>query len=121
MTDEGVELTYTDYAGQRRYNVNKGQRVRVWFTYENSGETTQTVKIGYYISTDAYVTTADRLIDTRTFVQQCNNVDTRYVTLTIPTDLISGTTYRLGAIVDYDGSIHEVDEQNAAFHIIRVH
>jgi hypothetical protein len=120
MTSGGVELTYTDYAGQRRYNVNKGQNVRVWFTYENSGETTQTVKIGYYISTDATINTADRLIDTRTFVQQCNNVDTRYVTLTIPADLVSGTTYWLGAIVDYDGSIKEVDEQNAAAHIIRV-
>jgi hypothetical protein len=121
MTSGGVELTYTNYTGQRRYDVNRGQSVRVWFTYENSGETTQTVKIGYYISTDAYVTTADRLIDTRTFVQQCNNVDTRYVTLTIPADLVPGTTYRLGAIVDYDGSIKEVDEQNTASHIILVH
>lgn len=51
-------------------------KVRVWFTYENRGETTQTVKFGYYISTDANITTADRLFDTRTFVQQCNDVDT---------------------------------------------
>lgn len=43
------------------------------------------------------------------------------MTLTIPADLVSGTTYWLGAIVDYDGSIKEVDEQNAAFQIIRVH
>ncbi len=120
MTDGGVELTYTDYSGQRRYNVNKGQRVRVWFTYENSGETTQTVKIGYYISTDSSIGTNDRLIDTRTFTQKCNNVDTRYVTLTIPADLVSGTTYWLGAIADYDRSITEVEEQNAASHIIRV-
>jgi len=120
MTDGGVELTYTNYSGQRRYNVDQGQRVRVWFTYENSGESTQTMNVGYYISTDSGIGTNDRLIDTRTFTQKRNNVDTRYVTLTIPADLVSGTTYWLGAIADYDRAIAEVEEQNTAAHIIRV-
>jgi hypothetical protein len=47
-------------------------------------------------------------------------VDTRYVSLKIPVDLVSGTTYWLGAIVDYDNALTEIDEYNAAYHIIRV-
>jgi hypothetical protein len=120
MTDHGVELPYTDYAGQRRYAVDKGQWVRVWFTYENSGETYQNVNVGYYISPNATISTADTLFDTRRFGQRRNNVDTRYVSLKIPVDLVSGTTYWLGAIVDYDNDIAEIDEYNAAYHIIRV-
>jgi hypothetical protein len=117
---QGTELAYTTYSGQRRYAVDKGQRVRVWFTYENSGETAQTVNVGYYISPNATISTADTLIDTRRFGMRRNNVDTRYFTLTILGDLISGTTYYLGAIVDYDNALAEIDEYNAAYHIIRV-
>jgi hypothetical protein len=116
----GTELPYTDYAGQRRYAVDKGQWVRVWFTYENSGETYQNVNVGYYISSNATISTADTLFGTRKFGQRRNNVDTRYVSLKIPVDLVSGTTYWLGAIVDYDNALTEIDEYNAAYHIIRV-
>jgi len=116
----GTELAYTTYSGQRRYAVDKGQRVRVWFTYENSGETTQTLNVGYYISSNSTINTADTLFDTRRFAMRRNNVDTRYFTLTIPANLISGTTYYLGAIVDYDNALSEIDGYNAAYHIIRV-
>lgn len=116
----GTELAYTTYSGQRRYAVDEGQRVRVWFTYENSGETTQTLNVGFYISPNSTISTADTLFDTKRFAMRRNNVDTRYFTLTIPGDLVSGTTYYLGAIVDYDNALAEIDEYNAAYHIIRV-
>ena len=78
------------------------------------------MNVGYYISSNATISTADTLFGTRRFGQRRNNVDTRYVSLKIPVDLISGTTYYLGAIVDYDNALTEIDEYNAAYHIIRV-
>lgn len=115
----GTELPYSTYSGQRRYAVDKGQRVRVWLTYENSGENTQTLNVGFYISTNSTISTTDRRFDTKRFAMRRNNVDTRYFTLTIPRDLVSGATYYLGAIVDYDNALAENDEFNAAYHIIR--
>lgn len=121
MTDSlGSALAYTTYSGQRRYAVTKGQQVRVWFTYENSGETTRTVNVGFYISPDSKISTTDRLLGTRRFTIKRDNVDTRYFNLTIPRDLISGTTYYLGVIVDYDNALAEIDEYNAAYHVFRV-
>jgi len=117
---QNTELAYTTFSGQRRYAVNKGQRVRVWFTYENSGETTHYLNVGYYISPNSTISTADTLFSTKRFGMMRNDVNTRYFTLTIPGDLVSGTTYYLGAIVDYDDALDENDENNAAYHIIRV-
>jgi hypothetical protein len=116
----GSELTYTSYSGQRRYNVDAGQRVRVEFTYENSGETTHTPNVGFYISTNSTITTGDRRFATQTPILGRNDPYTHYYTLTIPADLTRGATYYLGVIVDYDNAIAEVDENNAAYHIIRI-
>ncbi len=118
----GQELTFSAYTGMRRYNVNKGQQVQVEFTYENSGETAQSgVAIGFYISSNDLVTTADRLIGTQSFNLSRGDVTTRTDTVTIPADLNSDQTYYLGVIVDRTNETAEVDENNnRAFHIIWV-
>lgn len=35
-------------------------------------------------------------------------------------EILSGNTQRVEAIIDCDSSINEIEEQNAAYHIIRV-
>jgi hypothetical protein len=108
--------------GQRRYSVYKGQLVRVGLTYENQGYASVNVKIGYYISTDSNITTADRLIGVGSItIPRGVQAENDNAWLYIPSDLASGSTYYLGAIVDYNKSLSEVDESNnAAYHIIRV-
>jgi len=118
----GSEIGYDSYSGMRRYSVNKGQQVDVEFTYENSGETNKTgVAIGFYISENDLITTADRLIATKSCNLARADVATRTDRVTIPSDLASGQTYYLGVIVDRTSAFAEVDEDNnRAFHIIRI-
>jgi hypothetical protein len=116
-----VELTSGSYEGQRRYQVSKGQQVKAEFTWENNGETWQTRNVGWYISTDSTITTADtRIVVTARYVDGSTPYALK-TTVTLPSNLTSGTTYYLGAIFDYDGGLAETDENNnAAYHIIRV-
>jgi hypothetical protein len=116
----GTLLISSDYEGQKRYDVSPGQLVRVEFTYENNGKTSQSTQVGYYISTNNYISTSDRLItrlSRMTLIR--NDVYTYSVTLRIPSDLAPGTYY-LGAIIDYNDTLKEIDPTNAAYHIIRV-
>jgi len=107
---------------QRRYYVSKGQSVLVEFAYERSGESTQTVNVGFYVSTNNVISTAERLIKTFSTTLGRADVYTTRVAATIPADLVSGTTYYLGAYVDYDNKITKVDSaNNAAYPIIRIH
>jgi len=119
FNSSGVLLSSSAYNGQRRYNVSPGQRVRVQFTYENNGETTQSTRVGFYISTNNYVSTYDRLIGTLGMTLSRDNVFTYTATLTIPSDLAPGTYY-LGALIDNDNTLAEIDSMNAAYHIITV-
>jgi hypothetical protein len=120
-TSGGSLLSSSAFNGQRRYNVSKGQAVKVGFTYENEGETTQTVNLGFYISTNSTISTGDRLIGTGWVTEARGNVHTVTTTIGIPGDLTSGSTYYLGVIIDYDNALSETDSSNnAAYHIIKV-
>lgn len=118
----GVEIAWTTFSGQRRYNVSRGQTVQVEFTFENNGETSKTVNVGYYISTDSTIATTDRLIATRALTLTRDHPTQDRRTITLPTtNLTSGVTYYLGVIVDYTNAVPEIVEgNNAAYHIIRV-
>lgn len=117
----GSELSFSNFNGQRRYNVSRGSTYRVEFTFENNGRSTQTPSVGFYISTNNIISTADTLVRTVTPTIGRGNVQTTWYTVTIPSNLTSGSTYYLGAIIDRTGSIAEVDESNnAAYHIIRI-
>lgn len=118
----GVVLPSTAYNGQRRYKVSKGQTVKVEFSYENNGASTQSVKIGFYLSTNSYISTADRFLGSGNITISRDNVATTANSyIWIPSDLISGETYYLGAIIDYNGAVSEVDEgNNRAYHVIRI-
>lgn len=111
----------SSYSGQRRYNVNKGSTYKFEFTYENNGETTKSFRSGYYLSTNSTISTGDRFLGYTNFTLSRDNVYTYQRSITIPSDLSSGTTYYLGVIVDDNYAVSEVDGiNNAAYHIIKI-
>jgi hypothetical protein len=118
--ERGGVLSATPFDGQFRYAVARGQRVQVEFTYENNGASEQTVRVGFYLSTNNSISTADRLIRNVTMTLRRDNVRTAFTTVVIPPDLRPGRTYYLGVIVDDDDILQETSEQNAAYHIILV-
>ncbi len=114
-------MSSTSFNGQRRYNVKSGSTYRFEFTYENNGETTQSARAGYYLSTNNFISTSDRLLKTAQYTQGRANVFTHSRTITIPTDVITGNTYYLGVIIDDNNIVSEVDSSNnAAYHIIKI-
>lgn len=120
-TTGGVLIGSTAFNGQRRYNVTKGTTYNFEFTYENNGASYQSVRAGYYLSTNSTISTGDRLLATHTFGLGRADVLTYKRGVAIPTDLTSGVTYYLGVIIDDNSSVSEVDEvNNASYHIIRI-
>jgi hypothetical protein len=111
--------SYVD-AGEPRYYVNRGQTVQLELTGENNGGSYQNIQIGYFVSTNNLITTADRRIGGTTFGLSPDLVYTYRATLTIPADLAPGN-YWLGVIFDETGAIVETSEANNATYIpIRV-
>ncbi|MGI9012642.1 MAG: CARDB domain-containing protein, partial [Phycisphaerales bacterium] len=99
--------------GMKTYRVNRGQTVRVEFTYENNGETTQnSVPVGYYISGNSTISTGDTLIATRSINLGRADVSTNFYTVTIPSNLTRNQYYWLGVIVDRTNVIAETDGNN---------
>jgi hypothetical protein len=118
-----AELAKVSAAAEPTYKVNKGQWVKLEMTYENMGKTSPlTVKVGYYLSTNNLITTADTFLGEGT-VTLSRGVPstTNNTTLVIPSSLTSGQTYYLGALIDYTHLVSEVYESNNATYLaIRV-
>jgi hypothetical protein len=111
-------INSNSFEGVRRYEVLAGQTYKVQFTYENNGYYNKSnIKVGYYISTNGYITTYDRLIKTRTMTLNRNDPWTDKYTVTIPHDLVVDQTYWLGVIVDYTKNIAEFSNVNNATYI----
>jgi hypothetical protein len=112
----GDELDSYEDGDWVQYRVSPGQSIKVEFTYENNGETTQTVDVGFYLSTNQTITTAfdDRLGGFSPEIGR-GNVYTVKRTITIPADT-APDEYWIGAIIDEDEILAEVtDENNAAW------
>ncbi|MDP2606115.1 MAG: CARDB domain-containing protein [Deltaproteobacteria bacterium] len=107
---------------ERWYHVDNGQEIQVQFTYENNGSTDQEdVQIGFYLSTNNFISLFDTRLGGRTYTLNRNSVMTTSETVTLPANLVSGTDYYVGVIVDEDDGIDEVYENNNATYIgIRV-
>ena len=118
-TSGAVLGSFTD-DGEETYNVNRGQQVQLELTYENNGANSKTAQVGYYISTNDFITTADSFLGEATFTLGRGTPSTSRVTLTIPSGLAPGKYY-IGAIVDRNNVIGEQYEHNNATYIpIRV-
>jgi hypothetical protein len=121
-TSAGGALPTFTVNGETGYRVSPGQVVQAEFTYENMGKSTQSnIRVGYYISTNDLITTFDSRIGSGSFTLSRDNVYTRTVTLTIPKNLSTNTSYWLGVIIDDNDAITESVEWNNATYIpIRV-
>lgn len=114
----GAVLASFDDAGETRFRVNRGQQVRAEFTYENMGSQAQNnVPVGFYISSNDLVTTADRRIGGGSLSISAGGHFTAEVTLTIPANLDANRNYWLGVIVDENDAIAEVVEWNNATYL----
>jgi hypothetical protein len=104
--------------GEDRYRVAAGQTVQAEFTYENNGANRQdNVAVGFYISTNDTITTADQRIGGITLNLGRGDVFTTRATLTIPATLPFDRDFWLGAVVDEAGAIGEILESNNATYI----
>ena len=120
-TTGGSIVSSSSFDGQRRYNVSKGSTYQFEFTYENNGETTQSFRSGYYLSSNNYISTYDTFLGWTSFTLSRDGVYTYRKWITIPSNLTSGSTYHLGVIVDDNNTVSEVDNSNnAAYHIIQI-
>lgn len=93
--------------------VLSGGSLQVLSTVRNEGDLSSTgFQVGIYLSTDATITTEDRLIGQRTvFSLGVGFGSAQSFPYTIPTDVPLGF-YRLGAIADNGDVIAELDEDN---------
>ncbi|MBL8300071.1 MAG: PKD domain-containing protein [Rhodanobacteraceae bacterium] len=117
LTATKVEATCTREFCEMRHSVSPGQSIQYEMTLENNGSDTQTVQLGYYVSTNATITDQDRLIGTDTVTVARNTPDTITRNVTIPADLLPETNYYIGVIIDNGGSVAEWDESNNTSYI----
>lgn len=103
---------------ERRYRVSSDQRVRVEFTYENNGTTRQNpVLVGFYWSDEAFIATADRRIGGASLDLDRNDVYTATHIVRIPTGIVPGQLYWIGAVIDERDDLNEDVEWNNATYI----
>jgi hypothetical protein len=99
------------------YEVSRGQTVLLELVFENNGASEQTPRVRYYLSTDSTIATSDTYLASRTPTLRRNKVYKTTQRLVIPSSLTRGQTYYLGAVVDYDNAISEVNEDNNATYV----
>ncbi|MBI4597760.1 MAG: cellulase family glycosylhydrolase [Candidatus Omnitrophica bacterium] len=92
-----------------------GATISLTDTVQNQGAVGATAfYVGYYLSTDAMITTADRRIGYRYLSSLgANTPSTGTTVVTIPSTL-APATYYLGALADYAGNSSETNETNNA-------
>lgn len=92
----------------------KGSSVTIEYTFSNLGTSRIDFNIGYYLSTDATISTGDTRLATNTGAYAgAGSTGTYTKTLTIPSSTATGTYY-LGLIVDYNNAVTESNESNNA-------
>jgi hypothetical protein len=119
---ESFTDTKYNHHGEPGFQVTKGKTILLELTYENSGAHSHEAKVGYYLSGNDNISTYDDRIDTRTITIGRNSVNTTTHEIVVPdtyrgNTMKSGETYYLGAIIDMNDNISEVNEQNNATYI----
>lgn len=112
LNSSKVESSCTRDYCEMRHNVALGQQIQYEMTLENNGSHSQTVQLGYYISTNASITNQDTLIGTDMVTVTRNTPDTVIKNVTIPANLQPDTNYYLGVIIDNGGAVNEWTEAN---------
>lgn len=114
---KGGILPTVNVDGETGFRVNRGDWVQVEFTFENNGSNTQTADVGYFLSTNDYISTWDRRITGSSLTLSRDNVFTSSKWFRIPTDITAGRNYWIGAVIDENNSVSEAVEQNNATYI----
>ena len=113
FTSGGALLSSFTSGGEPVYYVAKGQLIRLEMTYENMGPSTLTAGVGYYVSTNDYISIYDTYLGAGSVTVGPNSANTTSNTyLYIPSNLQSGKTYWIGAIIDHNNQYSEVSEDN---------
>lgn len=100
------------------YLVGKGDSLRMEVTCENLGNTVQTVNIGYYLSTNDFISTTDTFLGASPVTIARDTADpTTSPLITIPTWLAGSTNYWLGAIINYDKAAADITSSNNATYV----
>ena len=113
----GPVFQVLDNFGQWRYELLSGKAYQVEFTFENSGAQAQTITVGYYLSTDDHITTADILLGLRTMTLSRGTALTSKYTVGMPYTIFPPPfteDFYLGVIVDTQNHVGEWDEGNNA-------
>lgn len=104
-----------------RYIVSKGQSIKFDYTVENNGKSAHTPNVAFYLSNNSTITTADILLGTTSFAVTRNQPTVKTANLVVPANLVSGSDYYIGVIIDYDNKIEEnVSSNNATYLPIRI-
>jgi hypothetical protein len=109
LATTGIELSKSMISFEPRYNVTRGNPVRVEFTFENLGRATvSNVPVKFYISTNETISVSDREIGSVTLSSLARDTpSTLQHTVTIPADLSPNTAYWLGVMVNPGLTISE--------------
>jgi hypothetical protein len=101
------------FSGQDSFEVVAGDTVQMELTLENNGEfNTETVNVGYYLSTNSVISASDQLLRALDGYTLGRNTPFEIeVNVTIPIDTPPGN-YFLGAFADHDNVINEVTGTN---------
>nr|VFJ60237.1 MAG: CARDB protein [Candidatus Kentron sp. FM]VFJ62376.1 MAG: CARDB protein [Candidatus Kentron sp. FM]VFK13915.1 MAG: CARDB protein [Candidatus Kentron sp. FM] len=101
-------------SGSATGSFTSGGKVKAKVTLKNQGSSTGTkFYTRYYLSTDSTITTGDTYLDNdNTRGLSAGKTTKESESFRLPTDLVAGQTYYLGAIVDYNGKVSESKENN---------
>jgi hypothetical protein len=90
----------------------RGSTVTIEYTFSNQGTATQSFDIGFYLSTNDYISTGDTLLGMNYGAWAGSGVQATYTrTLTIPSWVTPGY-YTLGFLLDPNGTVAEKNETN---------
>ncbi len=90
----------------------RGRSVNLQYTFENLGTVTSNFNIGFYLSTNDYISTYDRLLGTNYGAwASAGYTGTFNRSLYIPTSVTPGTYY-IGVLLDRSGTVAETNESN---------
>ena len=97
----------------------RGSNVTIQFTFHNLSTSAQTFNIGFYLSSNNFISKTDRLLGTNTGASASPGATGTFSrTLTIPSDVAPGN-YWLRFLLDYDERLSETDEYNNSMEMPR--
>ncbi|NVB39207.1 matrixin family metalloprotease [Pseudenhygromyxa sp. WMMC2535] len=107
---------YDSALNEPAYSVAAGDTIKVRQTAENRG-TYQSVTVKWFISTNSTISTADTQIASSTLNKGRNGPFTWTRSLTLPSNLSSGSRYWIGVIIDSEDVVSEQNESNNAAYL----